>query len=58
MQMGDHLQWDPVLKLMERSPIHHHLEGRGKVRVGTYDLGKVETGSRQQGAFRHGVKKS
>ena len=47
MQVGDHLQRDPVLKLMEGSPIHHHLEGRGKVRVGTHDLGKVETGSRQ-----------
>ena len=26
MQVGDHLQRDPVLKLMEGSPIHHHLE--------------------------------
>ena len=26
MQVGGHLQQDPVLKLMEGSPIHHHLE--------------------------------
>lgn len=31
MQVGDHLQRDPVLKLIEES-IHHHLEGRGKVK--------------------------